>query len=99
VLLDGARPRSGLATPAALLGLAAVLGWNVWTLARFFRAKAAAKGAPPRRSEAGGRLLVEGLVGGGPSVVRLLAGAARRLAAASPSCALTLSGSNLRGGW
>ena len=43
VLLDGSKPRSGLATPAALAGLGAILGWNAFMLVRFFRAKAAAK--------------------------------------------------------
>ena len=41
VLLDGSKPRSGLATPAAIAGLCAVLGWNVFTLVRYFRARAA----------------------------------------------------------
>lgn len=50
VLLDGERPRTGWQTPAALLGLAAMVGLNVYVLARFLRAKAAlAKGATRKK--------------------------------------------------
>jgi len=41
VLLDGERPHTGWRTPAALLGLVAVLGFNVVAITRFFRAKVA----------------------------------------------------------
>lgn len=43
VLLDGARPRAGLGTPAAIAGILAILGWNAYALVRFFRAKASVK--------------------------------------------------------